>query len=190
MTKNDGLEFLREYELPTIKLLTIEEILNNRIYLKEGISVRLSSKLDNIDVNLKSIHNIHDIDSILNFIKKYSKDYDIILHKTVKPTEIGTISKYSLIDKTILVIELYNNFDERKHGIVKSRASFLIIDNQIIKTINNDFVSKVLLMELINYMKDIYYDEYNFEFIVENNDIVFTDFYSNDYKSLKKVKKI
>ena len=139
MTKNDGLDFLLKNYFPTIKLLTLEDLQKDKSFLEQGISVRLSSKTDNIDVNLKSIHNVHDLETIIKFIKENIQEYNIIIHKTVKPELIGTVSKYNNYNTDILAIELYNNFENRKKEIVSYRAIVEMIENRIIRIDNKDF---------------------------------------------------
>lgn len=181
MTKIDGLKFLKKYDLPTVELLTIDDLLNDKSLLKYGISVRLSSKVNNVDVGLKSIHGVHNIDEIINFIHQYKNDYNFIIHKTVKPSMIGTISKFNNHFTDVIAIEMYNNFENRKNGIVDYRAYAESIENRIIKLYKENFYSIKVLEELIKYAKDIYFEEFTVEFVLENDKVIFTDFYSNDF---------
>lgn len=179
MNKIGGLELLENWNFPTLELLTINDLEDNPKVLQEGVSVRLSSKgNNNIDVFLDSIHDVHDINIIKSFIYKNKDKYDILIHKTVKPDIIGTISGYSNNHHDIVVIELYQNFLDRSHGIVLSRAITEKLGNMIIDIDNNSFVSKSLYYELMMYLRYIELDDYNIEFVVEKNKIIFTDLYS------------
>ena len=191
MTKIDGLNYLLSNCFPTVELLCIEDLQNNPNLLKDGISVRLSSKHENdkADVYLKSIHNVHDLEKIKDFILNNKDDYDIIIHKTVKPELIGTVSKYSNLYNDIIVMEVYKNFDDRTHGIVSFRTIVEMVDDRIISISDNDPISKTLFRKIMNYISDVYYDEYTFEFIVEQTKLIFTDFYSKDLKKKSYLKK-
>ena len=183
MRKIDGLNYLLENCFPTVKLLCIEDLKNNPSLLNDGISVRLSSKVksDKADVYLKSIHNARVLEKIEEFIVNNENNYDIIMHKTVKPELIGTISKYSNFYNDIVVIEVYKNFDDRAHGIVSYRAMVEIIDGKVISIHNDEFVSKRLFREIMDYISDVDYNDYNFEFVIEKDKLVFTDFYSKEF---------
>ena len=191
MRKIDGLNYLSQNGFPTVKLLSIIDLENNNSLLNEGISVRLSSKKENdkADVYLKSIHNIRHLDKIKEFIANNQNDYDIIIHKTVKPELIGTVSKYSNLYNDVIVIEIYKNFDERSHGIVSYRAIVEMIDGKVISISNDDFVSKKIFRQVMNYISDVEYNEYTFEFVVEQGKLVFTDFYTRDFKNKIYLKK-
>ena len=187
MNKIDGLELLDNWKFPTLELLTIDDLINNPSILEYGVSVRLSSKGDskNIDVFLKSIHNVHDINLVNKFIIDNKEKYDIIIHKTVKPDIIGTISKYSNNYHDIVAIELYKNFSDRSHDIVSSRAVTEMLGNMIISINNDKFISKSLFLELMNYLKYVELEDYTIEFVLENNKIIFTDLYSNSVDNKK-----
>lgn len=189
MNKIGGLELLENWNFPTLELLTINDLENNLNVLQEGVSVRLSSKgNDNIDVFLNSIHNVHDINIIKHFIVNNKDKYDIIIHKTVKPDIIGTVSKYSNNYYDIVVIELYNDFLDRSHGIISSRAVIEMHGNMVISVDNNSFEPKSLFYELVNYLKYIELDEYTIEFVIENKKLIFTDLYSNNIDDKKMTK--
>ena len=191
MRKIDGLNYLLENCFPTVKLLCLEDLKDNPSLLNDGISVRLSSKVksDKADVYLKSIHNARVLEKIEEFIVNNENNYDIIMHKTVKPELIGTISKYSNFYNDIVVIEVYKNFDDRAHGIVSYRAMVEIIDGKVISIHNDEFVSKRLFREIMDYISDVDYNDYKFEFVIEKDKLVFTDFYSREFNSKKYLKK-
>lgn len=187
MNKIDGIYFLKNLNFPSIELLCLGELENNPNMLEHGISVRLSSKSasDRVDVYLKSIHNIRDLEQIKKFILENRDYYDIIIHKTVKPELIGTVSKYNNGVTDIIAIEIYNNFDDRSHGIISYSANVEMIDNMVISINNEDFISKNLFVKVMYYLRKIDLDEYTFEFVVEDGKLLFTDFYSNSLMSKK-----
>lgn len=191
MRKIDGLNYLLLNGFPTIQVLSIVDLENNVSLLNDGISVRLSSKTENdkVDVYLKSIHNIHDLCKIKDFISNNQNDYDVIIHKTVKPELIGAVSKYSNLYNDVIVMEIYKNFDERSHGIVGYRAIVEMIDGQIISISNDDFVSKRLFRQIMNYISGVEYNDYTVEFVVEQGKLFFTDFYTKELKNKKYLKK-
>ena len=190
MNKNDGLELLENWSFPTVELLTISDLENDSSILENGVSVRLSSKRNNksVDIFLKSIHNVHEIEIVKKFIIDNESKYDIIIHKTVKPDIIGTVSKYSNNSYDIVAIELYKNFLDRNHGIVASRAVMEMQGNMIISIDNNSFEPKSLFYELMNYLKYVELDEYSIEFVVENKKLIFTDLYLNSIDNKKLIK--
>lgn len=187
MNKLEGIELLKQIEYPTVSLLNMVDLMKNNI-LMEGVSVRLSSRNDSIDVNLPSIHNVKSMQVIENFIKEYGKNYDVLIHKTVKPQIIGTISKYKINDYYIIVVETYKNFLERKHGIINEYISMMSIDNRLFNKRYNSENAKILFQKIYPFIKKNCFDEYDIEFVIENNEIVFTDFYSKDYQ-IKRIKK-
>lgn len=182
MNKIDGLNFLHEYKLPTVQLLELDELLNNPLLLSCGISLRLASKYDGIDVNLPSLHGIKSIDQVMDFYHKYQDDYNILIHETVRPNIIGTCSKYSLTND-VLVIETFNNFNDRKHEIVNERAIIDMLDNQIIKIDSNNFQNKRLLRDILNDVLEIPYNDFTIEFVIDREKTIYTDFYSSRYKN-------
>ena len=188
MNKLEGIELLKQFEYPTVNLLNMDDLVKNNI-LMEGISIRLSSRNDSIDVNLPSIHNVKNMQVIEDFIKKYGKIYDVLIHKTVKPQVIGTISKYKINDYYIIVVETYKNFLERKHGVINEHISMISIDNIFFNKHYNSENAKILFHKIYPFIKKNCFDEYDIEFVIENNEIVFTDFYSKGYQ-IKKIKKL
>jgi hypothetical protein len=192
MNKIEGLNILNDWKFPTIELLSLDDLEANPSLLTEGISVRLSSKeaTDRVDVFLKSIHNVHSLEQIKDFIFKYQNDYNIIIHKTVKPELIGTISKYNNNGVNIIAIELYKDFNDRSHGIVSYRANVEMIGDRIIAIDNDKFISKKLFVDIMYYLRKIDLEDYTFEFVVENGNIKFTDFYTNSISLKKLIKSI
>lgn len=180
VNKRMGLDFLKEFNLNTIELLSFEDLRNNPSLINKGLSLRLSSCNDNIDVRLPSIHNVKKIEDILTFYNKYYQNFDILMHKTIFPKEIGSISKYQLSDYNIISIETFKNFEERTKEIIKERALITLIDDRIIKIDHSSFSNKSLLREIINNIKDIHYPTYDLEFVYDN-EVIFTDFYSRDF---------
>ncbi len=190
MSKIDGLEMLNDWRFPTLELLTLEDLEKDPSILEDGVSVRLSTKgnVNMADVFLESIHNVHDINRVKQFIIDKQKKYDIIIHKTVKPDIIGTISKYNNNLNDILAIELYKDFADRSHGIVSSRAVTEMVGKIILSIDLDKFNPKALYLELMSYLCYIDLDEYTIEFVIENNKIIFTDLYSNSLNNKELIK--
>lgn len=188
MNKKDGLEFLQQYDLPTIKLLGFEDVWNEPSLIDSGLSLRLANKNDGIDVMLPSKHNVTDMNDVLSFYQKYYRDYDILIHKTINPQIIGSISKYLLSDYDTIVIEIFKDFYERQKGVIKERVIITLLDKRIIKIDNQGIINKKILKEIMENIIDIPYDTFDLEFVYDNN-LIFTDFYSKDFDiSKKKIK--
>lgn len=180
MNKLEGLLFLKKYNLPVIELISYDDIVKDTYIIKEGLSLRLSTKkFDNIDVNLPSIHNCLNKETIRMFIEKYSSTNHILIHRTVKPDIIGSISKYSFSGKSNFIVEIFKNFNERKCGIIQEREIYEFIGNKYLKPKE---VTKTKYIKAINLVKDIFFDSFDIEFVIENNRIIFMDFYSNQFK--------
>ena len=94
MNKRKGIEFLKEFNLNTIDLLSIKDLYDNPSLIKEGLSLRLSSYKNGIDVNLPSIHNVTNIENVLDFYQKYHNKFDL-LTVWVSPGSIVTMTSES-----------------------------------------------------------------------------------------------
>lgn len=180
MNKRKGIEFLKEFNLNTIDLLSIKDLYNNPGLINEGLSLRLSSYKNGIDVNLPSIHNVTNVEDVLDFYKKFHNKFDVLIHKTIVSKEIGSVSKYQLGDYTIIAIETFKDFIERKEEKVNENALLIIIGNRIIERDYHNFKNKALLREILDNVLDITYDNFDLEFVLED-ELIFTDFYSKDY---------
>lgn len=187
MNKKYGILFLNKYKLPTISLISYQDVMKDDYIIKNGLSIRLSSrKLNKIDVNLPSIHNCYDKIKIKEFVERYQNEYDILIHETVIPDIIGSISKYNIGYEYILVFELYESFIERKKEIIKDRIIYRQYGNYLF----NDechCIKENNMKELINYIKYIPFEKFDLEFIIEDNKIIFTDFYTEQLEKVIKL---
>ena len=91
------------------------------------------------------------------------------------PSMIGSISKYKVNCSSIIVIEIFKNFEKRKQGIVQERIKFDIIGEQYLNF--NDFNKKDYII-LGNIVKQIPFDSFDLEFVKQDDYFIFTDFYS------------
>ena len=181
MNKLKGILFLKQNSLPTIDLISFENIMKEDYIIEQGLSVRLSNKKnENIDVNLPSIHNCYNKAEIKKFVNMYSKNYNVLIHKTVKPTLIGSISKYNVNKQDKIVIEIFNDFVERKQEIIYTREMFELVGDHYLRPETNS--GKYI--EIANLVKNIPLGCFDIEFVVENNQIIFTDFYSKEYTNI------
>jgi hypothetical protein len=178
MTKLDGIQLLDKLKLPTVKLFKISDILNENVSIKNGISLRLSPTRCTSDrnVSLPSIHNCKDLEKIKQFIEQY-KLYNIFSHYTVKPDVIGSMSKLNHTNSIIL--ETFRDFDERKEEILKNRLTIpiefdriMISKLQMLKNDKNDFLN---FKKVILYLKDIPFQQYDIEYVIEDGNVIFTD---------------
>lgn len=179
MSKLEGIKLLEMLELPTIKRLNIVQILDGKIPLNEGISLRLSPKGNNFDRNvyLPSIHNCQNLETIKKFIILYNNNYNIFAHYTVSPEVIGSVSKMNFADS--IVIETYKNFDHRKKEIIDNRVTIPLLFGRI--WISKMQIEKKDEHDLINFkkvfsiLKDIPFEEYDMEYVIQNGKLVLTD---------------
>lgn len=178
LNKKEGIVFLEKSGLPTVKRISFESLSQDSKQLQEGLSVRLSPKKSSeINVNLPSIHNCKNYSEIKQFINEHEKKYDIIIHKTVSPEVIGSISKLGYRES--IVLETYRNFQERKSEIINNRVVIPLLGGRM-------FISKMELLKkdeqdfnnfakVIKILKDIPFEEYDMEYVIENGKVVFTD---------------
>ena len=178
MSKLEGIQLLENLNLPTINRLDINQIIDGRISVDEGVSVRVSPKGSTFDKNvgLPSMHNCKDIEQIKEFINS-NRRYNIFAHYTVKPEVIGSISK--LEHTQSIVIETYRDFYERKKEIIDNRVIIPILFDrlwiskmEILKKDEKDFrnFKKVILL-----LKDIPFKQYDIEYVIQNGDVILTD---------------
>ncbi len=133
MSKKEGLQMLNMLKVPSVELIDPNLLDDNSGILKEGLSVRISPK-ENMQNNvyLPSIHNQTNLSEIREFMGKYQRDFNIIVHKTVKPEIIGSVSKYQLSpEDEKLVIELFKDFKDRAEGRIKNRAILPVAGGRI-----------------------------------------------------------
>ena len=181
MSKKEGLETLKMLGIPSVELIDPNLLDENSHVLREGLSVRTSPKNDmQNNTSLPSIHNCRDLNEIREFIKRYQRDYHIIVHKTVKPEILGSISKYQLSQEDEkLIIELFEDFVKRKAGIIKNRATVPVIGERIMasrmelnEANKDDFLTFSKVLQGVRKMP---FQTFDAEFVVENGQVCFTD---------------
>lgn len=191
MTKLEGLQLLECLKLPTVNRLDIGQILDGQIPLDQGLSVRVSPKGSTFDRNvyLPSIHNCSDINEIKAFIDAH-KNYNIFAHYTVNPEVIGSISK--LEHTKSVIIETYRNFYERKKEIIDNRVVIPIICDklwiskmEILKKDEKDFKNFKKVILLLN---NIPFGQYDIEYVIQNDEVIFTDLTLPDFKEYQSYK--
>lgn len=187
VSKLEGIKLLNELGMPTVKLLDISGILNGQISIDEGISVRLSpkSKLVKWNVGLPSINRRTNIDEVREFVERYQDDYLVFAHKSVRPQSIGTLSKFP----ESVVAETYKSYEDKGDGIIDNRVTvpmrgdkLFISKMELLKRDETDFNNfrKVLL-----YLNKIPFSEYETEYVIEDNNVVFMDFTVSDTRQYK-----
>ena len=160
----------------TLEMIPFSKIFNEPELLEKGLNVRLSRKEKNkIEVNLPVFHNVKTITELYNIILKYQNNYEFILHKDINPTIIGSISKLIISDITYFVIETYNNFSNRE--IVSNRYIFIDWDShlQFIWTKSTE-KSNFLINQIVKEIRNVNYKTYNIEFVIDNDELYYTDF--------------
>lgn len=191
LNKKEGIIFLEKIGLPTVKQINPNNLTTNSKEIEDGLSVRLSPKRNSsTNVYLPSIHNCTDLYQIIEFMEKNKEKYDIIIHKTVKPEIIGSVSKLDFRDS--IVLETYRNFEERKKEIITNRVVIPILGNrmyisglEMMKKDKNDFYN---FSKVIQFLKDIPFKEYDMEYVIENGKVIFTDLTlpdNREYNSFK-----
>ena len=173
---------LKILEFPTVDLIDTEQLNENSEVLSQGLSVRTSPKKDmEYNVYLPSIHNCTDLSEINNFINKYEKDYNIIVHKTVRPKQIGSVSRYgNTLGEEILGIDTFYDFATRKQEIIKNQATlpiyggrFLISKLKIKEKDEEDFK---MFSQIIQNVRHMPFKKFDAEFVLnEDGQILFTD---------------
>ena len=182
INKKEGLLLLSKLKLPTVELIDYEGLTSNDERIKLGLSVRLSPKKNcSSCVGLQSIHNCTDYKKITDFIEQNKKDNDII----------GSISK--LLYRDSIILETYRNLADRKNEIIGNRMVIPMIGGRLFisklsmaKENKEDFknFSKVVML-----IKDIPFDEYDMEYVVEDGNVIFTDLTLPDTKTNKLFKR-
>lgn len=175
MNKITGIKTLEYLGLQTVELISAQQLFSPTYVINQGISARLSSKKDNsIDVFLPSIHNCTSKIILKSFYEKYNSYYDVFFHETVVPVIIGTVSKYELLGQKYFIIETYKDFVNRKNGIVENRYIFNYFN------VNTNYNSK-LAKKIYDEVKNLPFESFDIEFVIEDGDVLYTDFYSNDF---------
>lgn len=174
--KKQGIELLSSFDIPTITLIEMQNI--TRDDLNKGLSVRLYHMHENIpDVKLPSIHKCDNLHRIFDFITE-NKQYGFLIHQTVNPQMIVSISKRSL-QNTMIVFEVFENFAQRE--CVKYRYSMEEYDGKYYESMMDDNVlvpGEIIrsLRKLLPYIKRIPYRNYTVEMVEDKmKGILFTD---------------
>lgn len=191
LNKKEGIIFLEKSGLPTVKKIKLEDLSANSSELQQGLSVRLSPKNDsNVNVYLPSIHNCKNFETVKKFIDENKSIYDIIIHKTVKPECIGSVSKLNFRES--IVLETYRNFDERKKEIINNRMIIPMLGGRMfisqLEMLNKDKKDFKDFAKVVKYLKDVPFEEYDMEYVMENGKVIFTDLTlpdNREYNSLK-----
>ena len=165
--------------LPTIKQIDPNLLDQNSQVLKEGLSVRTSPKKDlSNNVYLPSIHNCTDLNELREFIEDYQNEYNIIVHKTVTPNQIGSVSRYEAGTEKV-IIEDFEDFEKRSKGIVKNRMVIPILGEKLMvsrlqmqETDSEDFILFSKVLKEVKYMP---LKKFDIEFVSEDEKILFTD---------------
>lgn len=179
MSKIEGLKMLKILDFPTVEQIDPNLLDENSQVLKQGLSVRTSPKEDRENnVDLPSIHNCTDLKELRKFIEEYKNEYNIIVHKTVKPKQIGSVSRYEVgADK--LIIEIFEDFEKRKHGIIKNRVILPVMGERFaISQLQMDKEDPQEFKVFSNVIKEVKYmpfKKFDAEFVVEDGGVLFTD---------------
>lgn len=179
VSKIEGLKMLQILDFPTIEPIDPNLLDENSQVLKQGLSVRTSpkEKAEN-NVYLPSIHNCTQLNELREFIKQHQNQYYTIVHQTVKPEQIGSISRYQAGEDKV-IIEIFKDFERRKKGIIENRVTvpvmgerFAISQLQIQEKDEEEFN---LFGKVIREIKYMPFQNYDAEFVVENGKVLFTD---------------
>lgn len=177
MSKIEGLNMLKILDFPTVEQIDPNLLDENSQVLKQGLSVRTSPKRNrNDNTSLPSIHNCTDLDELRSFIQEHKRDYYTIVHKTVVPETIGSISRFEAgTDK--LSMETYEDFEKKE--TIKNRVTvpimgekFAISQLEMQEENPDDFR---LFSQVIRDIKYLPFKEYDAEFVVQNGKVIFTD---------------
>lgn len=179
INKLEGINILRVFLLPTVKLIDLNKLLNSDKKIDDDLSIRLSPKKNGQNVFLPSIHNIKNKDDIKIFIKEYSKYYNIFAHKTVKPELIGTASRLETYNKCELYMETYKDWDKRKsqtifNGIIipAFRDRFFLSYSKMMRKNEEDRIS---FMKVLMHLRKLPFETYNVEYAIEDGNIIFSE---------------
>lgn len=179
VSKIEGLKMLQILDFPTIEPIDPNLLDENSQVLKQGLSVRTSPKGEaENNVYLPSIHNCTQLNELRKFIKQHQNQYYTIVHPTVKPEQIGSISRYQAGEDKV-IIEIFKDFERRKKGIIENRVTvpvmgerFAISQLQIQEKDEEEFN---LFGKVIREIKYMPFQNYDAEFVVENGKVLFTD---------------
>lgn len=178
-SKIEGLKMLKILDFPTVEPIDPNLLDENSQVLKQGLSVRTSPKEDRENnVDLPSIHNCTDLKELRNFIEEHKNEYNIIVHKTVKPKQIGSVSRYE-IGTDRLIIEIFEDFEKRKHGIIKNRVTLPVMGERFaisqLQMDKNDPQEFKVFSDVIKEVKYMPFKKFDAEFVIEDEKVLFTD---------------
>ncbi len=179
MSKIEGLEMLKLLDFPTVETINPNLLDENSQVLKQGLTVRTSPKKDLADnTYLPSIHHCTDLKELRSFIEQHKSQYHTIVHKTVLPKQIGSISRFEAGEDK-LIIEIFEDFNKREKGIVKNRVILPIMGEKFIVSqlqIKEKNVQEYkVFSEVIKDVKHMPFKKFDAEFVVEEGKILFTD---------------
>ena len=182
LSKLDGLKMLKMLNFPTVDLIDPKQLNENSEVLSQGLSVRTSPKKDMAsNVYLPSIHNCTNLSEIHNFINEHEKDYNIIVHKTVRPKQIGSVSRYgNLLGEEMLSIDTFYDFTTRRQEIIKNQATLPIYGGRFLisklEVKNKDEEDFKVFSKVIQDVRHMPFKKFDAEFILdEDGQILFTD---------------
>ena len=193
LAKLEGIKIMEKLNIPTIQRINISQIIAGKISIDCGISVRTSSRGNSArwNVYMPSIHGCTDVEQVKKFVLDNSK-YEIFAHETVKPEVIGSISKLNHSNE--IVLETYKNFAERKEEIVNNRMTIPVYNDKIwvshLSMIKDDPVDFKNFKKVIIYLKNIPFEQYDMEYVIQNGEVMFTELTlpnereMNNYKGL------
>lgn len=179
LNKIEGIQFLENFKIPTIKFIDINSIVKGETPIDNGLSVRVSplDRNSETSVYLPSIHNCTDRNEIKNFVDKHKDKYKIFIHETVNPDVIGAVSKLDFRES--IVIEIYRDFMQREKGQVSNRVMIpLYGDKMMISKMEMDKKDREdyeNFRKVIYYLKDMPFSNYDIEFVIQNGEVIFTD---------------
>ena len=178
ISKLEGIKLLSELNMPTVKLLDIRQILDRKEPLEEGISVRLSPKNKLVKWNggLPSINRRTNLDEIREFVEQYQDQYIVFAHKSVIPESIGTLSR---LEKS-LVIETYKSYEDKHDEIIDNRIVVPMLGNKMyishMEMLRKDKQDFKNFKKVLMHLKGFPFSQYEMEYAIENDDVVFMDF--------------
>ena len=181
MSKLEGLKMLKMLDFPTIEQIDPNLLDENSQVLKQGLSVRTSPKRDReTNVYLPSIHNCKDLKQLRTFIEENKDEYNIIVHKTVQPEKIGSVSRYeNYVETEKLAIEIFEDFEKRKNGIIKNSVVLPVIgDRFMVSQLQMKEENKEefqLFSKVLRDVKELPFKKFDAEFVIENGKVLFTD---------------
>ena len=173
---------LKMLKIPTVDLINPKELNKDSEVLSQGLSVRTSPKKDLAsNVYLPSIHNCTNLSEINKFISEHEREYNIIVHKTVKPKQIGSVSRYgNLLGEEILSIDTFYDFTTRRKEIIKNQATLPIYGERFLisklEVKNKDEEDFKVFSKVIQDVRHMPFKKFDAEFVLdEDGQILFTD---------------